>query len=50
MAGSPKKIHVRRTSLSVTDDLDWRIAAPSDMEGLDLRSAKRDWFMLAWGS
>src|SRR5580692_4678232 len=49
MAGSPKKTQVRRTSLSVTPDLDWRMATPSGVDGLDLRIDSRAWFMLAWG-
>ena len=49
MAGSPKKIQVRRTSGSETPDLAWRMALPRESDGLDLRAWRKAWFMDACG-
>src|ERR1700684_4403042 len=49
MAGSPKKIHVRRTSLSVTPDFACTIAVAIGIDGLALRIWSSAWFMEACG-
>src|SRR5271156_4110359 len=49
MAGSPKKIHVRRTSGSVIPSLAPRMPSPSGVAGSVLRMRSRAWFKVACG-